>query len=106
MSADGRSFTPRLRIPTEGTPHHPQLALDGAGHLVAVWDELANGTRHVAMAQASASAAAPSFTRRVLSATEPGVYPVVARTNDGMVVAWTSGAAAKSVVRVERLGGQ
>jgi hypothetical protein len=106
MSTDGRSFTPRLRIPTEGTPHHPQLALDGAGHLVAVWDELANGTRHVAMAQASASAAAPAFTRRVLSATEPGVYPVVARTNDGMVVAWTSGAAAKSVVRVERLGGQ
>jgi hypothetical protein len=105
MSADGRSFTPRVRIPTEGTPHHPQLALDAAGHLVAVWDELANGTRHVAMAQASASAA-PVFTRRVLSGADPGVYPVAARTSDGIVVAWTSGAPAASTIRVDRLVGQ
>jgi hypothetical protein len=103
MSIDGQSFTPRVRIPTEGTPHHPQMALDGAGHLVAVWDELANGTRRVAMAQGSASSAAAPFTRQALGGAEPGVYPVVAHTSDGMIVAWTSGAPAASVIRVERL---
>ena len=72
-SIDGRSFTPRVRIPTEGTPHHPQLALDGAGRLVAAWDELAGGTRHVAVAEARATGGAPTFTRRVLSGAEPGV---------------------------------
>ena len=32
MSADGKRFTPRQRIPTEGMPHHPQIAI-GAGRV-------------------------------------------------------------------------
>jgi hypothetical protein len=64
MSADGRRFTPRQRIPTDGMPHHPR------------------------------------FARVVLA--ERAVYPVVAATSDGTVVAWTSAAAGGSVIRVER----
>lgn len=103
MSIDGRSFTPRVRIPTEGTPHHPQLALDGSGRLVAAWDELAGGMRRVAVAEAR-PAATPTFARQLLSEREAAMYPVVARSTRGVVVAWTSGGPATSVIRVARLG--
>ncbi|HEX3702124.1 MAG TPA: sialidase family protein [Vicinamibacterales bacterium] len=105
-SLDGRSFTARERIPTAGTPHHPQMALDGAGRIVVVWDELANGMRHVAVARAGQerSTATPTFTREVIDSAQPGIYPVVAPVSDGVVVAWASGGAASlSVIRVARL---
>src|SRR5262245_26850313 len=38
-SIDGKTFTARERIPTEGMPHHPTLAIGGDGSLVAAWDE-------------------------------------------------------------------
>ncbi len=104
-SSDGRSFTPRARIPTEGTPHHPQIALDAAGRVVVAWDELAGGTRHVAFARAmDARAAGPaSFSREVLSGAEPAMYPAIVRVSDGVIVVWTSGTPAASVIRVTRL---
>ncbi len=104
MSIDGASFTRRVRIPTEGTPHHPQLTIDGAGRLIAVWDELAGGTRHVALALGSAAAVSPpAFARQVLSGAEPATYPVVAPVGDGVLVAWTSGSPAASMIRVARM---
>ena len=41
MSADGRQFTARERIPTEGMPHHPRIAAGTDGSLTVAWDELA-----------------------------------------------------------------
>ena len=40
-SRDGRSFSPRTRIPTLGSPKpmHPQIVADGAGKLAVAWDE-------------------------------------------------------------------
>jgi hypothetical protein len=102
-STDGRTFTPRMRIPTEGMPHHPQAALDAAGGLAVAWDEATSGTRRVAFAHAPAPGAGgrgPVFVREVLSAAGPALYPVVAATNDGVVVAWTAGGPADSVIRV------
>jgi hypothetical protein len=103
-SSDGQSFTPRERIPTEGTPHHPQIALDQAGRVVVAWDELANGLRHVAVARMKPAGAGGEvfFTRQVVSGAEPAVYPVVARTSDGVIVAWASGGPAVSMIRVMR----
>ena len=31
MSTDGKQFTPRVRIPTEGTPHHPRITVGTDG---------------------------------------------------------------------------
>src|SRR4029077_5169221 len=47
-SADGRTFGKRQRIPTEGLPHHPRIAVGADGSPPAVGDELAKGTRRVA----------------------------------------------------------
>jgi hypothetical protein len=104
VSQDGRSFSPRERLPTEGTPHHPQAAIDAAGHLVVTWDELQNGARHVAMARATGGPDHPTrFVRAIVSGADPGIYPVVASASDGLVVAWTSGGAPDSVIRLARV---
>lgn len=48
---DGRSFTPRQRIPTLGSPKpmHPQLLVDAAGPITVAWDEFVDGQRVAAM---------------------------------------------------------
>jgi hypothetical protein len=102
MSADGKRFTPRKRIPTEGMPHHPQIAIGQDGSLTIVWDEGANGKRRAAMVRTTVDAAARSpLVRAVVS--EGAVYPVVAATADATLLAWTSGSGAASVIRVERV---
>jgi hypothetical protein len=101
-SSDGRTFSPRLGLPTEGVPHHPQVAGAGGG-VVAAWDELASGKRRVVLGSAdSAGDGVLRFTREVLSAGEPAVYPAVVSTPQGVVVGWTSGAPTASVIRLER----
>ena len=103
MSADGVRFTPRKRIPTEGMPHHPQIAIGADGSLIVAWDEGANGKRRAAMARTTVDAAAGSaWTRSVIG--EAAVYPVVAATSDAAIVAWTSGASTNSTIQVTRVG--
>jgi hypothetical protein len=103
MSADGARFTPRKRIPTEGMPHHPQIAIGADGSLTVAWDEGANGKRRAAMARTTVDAAAGSaLTRSVIG--EAAVYPVVAATSDAAIVAWTSGASINSTIQVTRVG--
>jgi hypothetical protein len=103
-STDGRTFTARERIPTEGMPHHPQIAISPDGSLALAWDELAGGARRAAFARATLNATGRrSFARTIVSGAEPAVYPVVAPTADAAILAWTSGRAPASVIRVERL---
>ena len=103
MSADGKRFTPRKRIPTEGMPHHPQIAIGADGSLTVAWDEGANGKRRAAMARTTVDAAAgAALTRSVIG--EAAVYPVVAATSDAAIVAWTSGASTNSTIQVTRVG--
>jgi len=105
VTHDGRTFTPRMRVPTDGTPRHPQLAIDAQGSLLAVWDEAANGRRQVVVSHATAVAtASPRFTREVIRGAGSDQYPVVAATDEGGVVAWVSGAPEKSVIRVRSAG--
>jgi len=102
-STDGRAFSARQRIPTEGMPHHPTLAVAGDGSIVAAWDEVANGTRRAAVGRATANGAGhTTFSRTVVSGSA-AVYPVVAPVNGAAVVAWTSGTGAAATIRVERV---
>ena len=102
VSRDGRQFTPRERIPTEGLPRHPQIALDAGPSIVAVWDEQVKGARRVVIGRAIAKGPGPSrFTREILAAAG-AVYPAVAAVPDGVVVAWTNGPPEGSVIRVTR----
>jgi len=101
-SGDGRQFTPRERIPTDGLPRHPQIAIDGRGSLVAAWDEQAHGARRVVLGRAVANGRAPiRFTRDVI-ADGSAVYPVLAAAADAVVLAWTAGPPDASVIRITR----
>lgn len=103
VSHDGRTFTPRLRVPTEGTPRHPQLAIGADGSLLAAWDEAASGTRRVVAGRAAAASSAPiHFERQIIASGGTDQYPVVAATERAAIVAWVSGAAERSVIRVRR----
>ena len=46
-SDDGRSFTPRRRLPAQGLPRHATMAAMPDDSVVAVWEEQAAGTRRV-----------------------------------------------------------
>jgi len=104
---DGRTFTPRMRVPTLGSPKpsHPQIALDASGDIVVAWDEVINGIRTaVARRARRAEGNRVAFSDAIRLALEgPATYPVLASAADGFVVAWTSGAPAASVIQVRRL---
>jgi hypothetical protein len=100
-SADGVHFSARQRIPTEGLPHHPQLAVAADGSLAIAWDELAGGGRRAVVARATVDSADHfQAARQVVDDKEAAYYPVVAATRRGIVAAWTSGRASSSVIRV------
>jgi hypothetical protein len=98
-SDDGRRFTRRQRMPTEGVPRHPQIATDARGGAIVVWEEQAGGTRRVALGRSTPGAAGSiRFGRQIISGDTPAVYPVVAATEGGIVAAWTSGPAGRTVL--------
>jgi hypothetical protein len=108
FSQDGRGFSDRRRIPTQGptTPSHPQLALGARGEIAIVWDEVQDGKRRVSMSRLPqpATKEGPRWSPPlVLSAEEPARFPVVAGLVNGFVVAWTSGAPDTSVIAVRRV---
>ena len=102
-SIDGRTFTARQRIPTEGMPRHPTLTVGAGNSIVAAWDEGANGTRRAAIGRAIVDGAGrASFERRLVSGSDAALYPVVASTSGATIVAWTSGTGETSTIRVAR----
>jgi hypothetical protein len=102
-SADGKRFTPRKRLPTDGMPHHPQIAIGPDGSLTIAWDEGANGKRRAAIARTTADAAASAtLTRTVVG--DSAVYPVVAAAGSAAIVVWTSGPSTSSMLQVARIG--
>jgi hypothetical protein len=102
-SRDGRTFTARLRISTEGVPRHPQIALGPRGEVVVAWDEQTRGVRRVALARAIQSGGTVRFLRQTIGNGERGVYPVAAAAPDGIIVAWTGGQGSQTAIRTERV---
>ena len=105
MSSDGRRFTPRQRIVPEGAARHPVLVLGARRDLVVAWDEPAAGRRRIGMAYGTVDdTGMATFVRRVVEDAGSATYPAVAMTNDGPVLAWTSGSpSAPSAIRVSRV---
>jgi hypothetical protein len=103
VSSDGRSFSPRVRIPTEAQPNHPQLAAAPDGSLLVVWDESGVGSRRIVLGRGAVdSDGRATFTRTAIDG-ENGVYPKLVATPAGWLAAWTSGPSAASVIRLARL---
>ena len=51
MSKDGRRFTERQKIPTQGVPRHVQVTVTPASQILVAWDEQSPGTRRIAIAR-------------------------------------------------------
>jgi hypothetical protein len=104
MSTDGKQFTTRERIPTDGMPHHPRIAVGADGSLTAAWDELAGGSRRIAIARGTPDdTGRPRFRREPLMGAGTGVYPAIAVAGDAVVAAWTG--VASTSIHVQRLTG-
>ncbi|MEO5742838.1 MAG: sialidase family protein [Vicinamibacterales bacterium] len=89
-SRDGKTFSPRARVPvdTASTPGHPQLTLTPDGGAAIVWDEVAAGLRRVSFTRVSrAGVFRPA---QVLSTVESASNPVLVRSGETFLVAWTS----------------
>lgn len=96
-SRDGVQFTPRLRIPTLGTPRpsHPQVAIGADGRIVVAWDEVVDG-RHVAAMREilphtdeAAGAGRATFGDVVrVPASGAARNPVLAITDGGVFTVW------------------
>lgn len=103
QTTDGRVFTPRQRIPTEGNANHPQMSVGLDGALRVAWDEAAAGKRTIVMGRGTVDRAGRVTLSRTPLVGALGVYPVVATTGAGALVAWTAGAPSESVIKVARV---
>jgi hypothetical protein len=100
QSEDGIRFLPRQALPTEGLAHHPQIIGTRAGGLVTAWDELNDGARRIVVGRSSAAGSVAAFRRESLSDSAGGVYPALATTEAGVLVAWTSGAGENASIKL------
>ena len=104
-SRDGRSFTARRQIPTQGGPRpmHPQVITDTDGGLIVAWDEVIDGVRH-------AFARSVHFFRDgrgdgplIALGEAPSAYPVLAMTRRGPIAVWTQGIGEASEILVRAI---
>jgi hypothetical protein len=105
-SRNGRDYTQRYRIPTQGIPRHPQIAVAPDGLLALAWDEQLNGTRRVVVADAVSNGGGIRITRAAIRNSERGEYAAIAGVDDGFAAAWTSGVTPRTVIRVQRFSTQ
>jgi hypothetical protein len=103
VSADGKVFSPRNRIPTEGQANHPQVAVAANGSLTLAWDESGSGLRKIVYGRGVVdNNGRATFTRTELNDTR-GVYPTIATVSTGAMMAWTSGPPDGSVIKLSRV---
>ncbi len=102
VTRDGRSFSPRVRLPSNGQANHPQMIVSGDGALVVAWDETGGGSRRLALARGKPDAEGRAgFERLASSGARVGAYPALAGVPGGFVVAWTAGDPARSTIQIE-----
>jgi hypothetical protein len=107
-SADGRSFTPRVRIPTLGSPKpmHPQVLARTPDRIMVAWDEVVNGVRRAAVRSLRLDEAGqPIFgaPHHLGSLDSPSSYPVLVPTSRGTLAVYVEGKAGASKIRVAPL---
>jgi hypothetical protein len=106
---DGRHFTPRVRVPTLGSPKpaHPQIAVDDHGRVMVAWDEVIAGTRVAVARQVTrdGSQRVTFGTPVKLAGNESSTYPVLAATTEGMLAVWTAGKPGASWIALRTLSG-
>lgn len=99
-SGDGRRFSARQPIPTQGVPRHVQIAVTAQGQLLVAWDEQSPGKRTIAIARGLIDRdGSTRFSREAIADDRSASYPAIGATNSGVVLGWTSGEAGQTVIR-------
>jgi hypothetical protein len=108
ISKDGRRFTPRRPLPTQGDARHPQMALAANGaDLTVAWDEQQASGRKIAFARSLViDQGDVRFIRQPIGDDAPATYPAIASVENGVMVAWTSGSARQTMLHVKRVVSQ
>ena len=101
---DGRAFEPRVRLSNDSQDDaaHPQIAVDSAGNVGAIWDEQDGDTRRIVMRTAGAGSSRFG-PLRPLSNGESAFHPVIAGLREGFVVAWPARTAEQSAIVIQRM---
>jgi hypothetical protein len=102
VSRDGRTFTPRVRIPTDGPAGHVQINTLADGSTLVAWEEMTNGGRTVKLARGTADAAG-RITFTAVGQGVSGKYPAMAVTSAGAVMAYTQQQSGSNVITVARV---
>ncbi len=104
---DGRTFAPRVRLSsdTQEDAAHPQIAVDSAGNVGAIWDEQDADTRRIVMRTAAAWSSRFGSLRPLTSG-EPAFHPVIAGLREGFVVAWPARTAEQSAIVIKRVSSE
>lgn len=103
-SRDGRTFSPRVRIPTTGPAYHAQIVLSAGGTVTIAWDEAVKGGRRVRFARGTPSEnGGISFTRLSVPGDSLGSYPSLAALAGGIAAAWTGPDSGGSEIAVAQL---
>ena len=101
---DGRTFTARTRIPTHGTPRHPQVAVNASGRILVTWDEQLAGSRRVVVDEMlQDEKAGVRFSNLMILDSARNDYPVVAGVERGFAIAYTSATKTDSTIRVSHV---
>ncbi len=103
-TTDGRSFTPRTRLSTidQEDAAHPQIAVDAAGNVAAVWDEQQGNNRRIVMRVAPRGGSQFDGLRE-LSDGSSVFHPHIVGGNGGFLVAWGMRTGDNSAIIVQRV---
>src|SRR4029077_1079507 len=103
-SEDGRRFTARQQIPTEGVPRHPQIVVEARGLIRVAWDEQSAGSRNVALARGTIDRGGTArFSRVPIADDASGSYPILGTADSATSVGWSGGPTGQTVIRAVRL---
>ena len=103
---DGRTFSPRQRVPTLGSPKpsHPQIAIRSDGRIVIAWDEVMGGVRRGAMLEATTKGPNELAFGAAQRLTEgSSAYPMLVVSGAQVLTAWTDGTGVGSAIVVRPL---
>jgi hypothetical protein len=83
MTTDGRTFTARTRLPVDGQPNHPEMAIGPDGTLMVVWEKSGNGPRRIGTAIGRPDGTDRFRFTHTAGDSEQGKYPAVVSIGAG-----------------------
>ena len=102
MSSNGRTFSPRVRIPTDANAGHLQILAERDGSVVVTWEEMAGPVRTLKIARGTPDASG-RIAFRIVGSPTAGKYPAMAMTPSGALMAYTVQQNGSNVIAVSRV---